>query len=137
MKTYKNDKNVISYNMETNVSYQGVDGKSYKINDTIQFGGGSIDNKSNNDYFDNSGIRKSVLLVRYVQLLKEWEQYQNNRKNINEVTNEYNEIFKEFKQYFANEMKEIGDNKLEREIKILDKFIEWKVKTEDDNQTQK
>ena len=39
------------------------------------------------------------------------------------VSDEYKEIFKEFKTYFESEMKEIGDDEMKQEVEILDLLI--------------
>ena len=99
------------------------------------------------DYFENSGIKKGVLLARYADLMKNWindERKQVEKPSVNShvgiivpfeedfklgrwerqsvqlyVSEQYRELFKEFKLYFENEMKEIGDNSLNKEVELL------------------
>ncbi|MBU7017178.1 MAG: VWA domain-containing protein [Theionarchaea archaeon] len=104
------------------------------------------------EFFENSGIRKGVLLVRYANLMKNW--INDERKSIQEgipvepsvntevgivicvqlgewerqsillrVSEGYRELFETFKEYFIREMREIGDETLEQELQILDKLI--------------
>ena len=106
------------------------------------------------EFFENSGIRKGVLLVRYANLMKNW--INDERKSIQEgtpvepsvntevgiviciqlgewerqsvllrVSEGYRKLFETFKEYFLQEMREIGDETLEQELQILDKLIAW------------
>ena len=51
-------------------------------------------------------------------ILGEWE-----RQSIPlQVSEEYQELFSEFRLYFENEMDEVGDNKLHQEVEILNKL---------------
>jgi Ca-activated chloride channel family protein len=104
---------------------------------------------TNPEYFDNSGIRKGVLLTRYAALMKNWmsedRQYavrtnswmpcvnedtgivlpvdypgQWERQSVNlTVSAGYNRLFEKFSTYFASEMKGIGDYDLGQEMDIL------------------
>ena len=105
------------------------------------------------DFFENSGIRKGVLLVRYATLMKNW--INDERRSIEEgiavepvvntevgiiicvlgewerqsvplqVSEGYRQLFEVFKEYFLQEMEEIGDETLEQELLILDKLINY------------
>ena len=106
------------------------------------------------EFFENSGIRKGVLLVRYANLIKNW--INDERKSIQEgtpvepsvntevgivicvqlgewerqsvhlrVSEGYIQLFETFKEYFLQEMREIGDETLEQELQILDTLIAW------------
>ena len=104
---------------------------------------------TNPEYFDNSGIRKGVLLTRYAALMKNWileeRQYasrsdswipcvgsddgivlpveypgQWERQSVSlTVSPGYNRLFHEFAGYFAAEMNIIGDYDLGQELDIL------------------
>jgi len=102
------------------------------------------------EYFDNSGIRKGILLTRYAALMKNWliDEYQYARysspwePSIHEntgitippdsgfsqwerqslplvVSEAYKRIFRDFAEYFTDEMFAIGDYSLDQEIDIL------------------
>ena len=101
------------------------------------------------EFFENSGIRKGILLSRYAALLKNWitdeRQYYRDGDNwhpcINEdtgikipqenrgqwerqsltvrVSEPWSRIFRDFSHYFQNEIEAIGDNQLEQEIDVL------------------
>ena len=101
------------------------------------------------EYFDNSGIRKGILLARYASLLKNWMiderqhvQYGSSwnpmigddtgivmtADNISQwerqslplmVSGPYSQIFRNFSRYFANEMYAINDSTLNQELSIL------------------
>ena len=111
--------------MEIKSVYKDIDGKEYKLENNVMFGGGeeNLNLKNDEEYYDNSGIRKSLLLVRYVQLLKLWMKHQKKQKEKNKVTQEYKQIIKQFIEWFQNEMKIIGDKTLEKELKILNQLI--------------
>jgi Ca-activated chloride channel family protein len=103
------------------------------------------------EYFDNSGIRKGILLTRYAALMKNWliDEYQYAHysrpwePSIREdtgitipietnfsqwerqslplrVTEQYKYIFRNFLEYFEDEMNAIRDYTLEQELEILD-----------------
>jgi len=69
------------------------------------------------EYFANLGVRKGILLVRYVKLIQDWIQNENQEK--------YKKMFKAFKEYFEKEMKFIRDKSLKQEVKILNSLINW------------
>lgn len=125
LKNDVNGKKNASYNMEIKSVYKDIDGKEYKLENNVMFGGGeeNLNLKNDEEYYDNSGIRKSLLLVRYVQLLKLWMKHQKKQKEKNKVTQEYKQIIKQFIEWFQNEMKIIGDKTLEKELKILNQLI--------------
>lgn len=108
------------------------------------------------EYFDNTGIRKGVLLSRYASLMKTWidderdgiyyETYNPHKyydygimipeekdydslhqwervSMMLQVSEEYELVFKDFKDYFESEIKEIGDETLTKEVEILDKLL--------------
>ncbi|RPI16861.1 MAG: VWA domain-containing protein [Ignavibacteriae bacterium] len=107
------------------------------------------------DYFDNTGVRKAILLARYADLMKSWlgneKSITNNeyvRKNDNAfilnngkvimlnkwerlsqnlfVPGEYKELFGSFEKYYISESYSIGDTTLNKEAKVLDKLINTK-----------
>ena len=125
LKNDVNGKKDASYNMEIKSRYKDSDNKPYKLENNVMFGGGeeNLNLKKSEEYFDNSGIRKSILLIRYVQILKIWMNYQKNQSDKNTVTSEFKDIFKEFIVYFNKEMELIGDKTLDKELKILDQLI--------------
>ncbi|MBM4446294.1 MAG: VWA domain-containing protein [Chloroflexi bacterium] len=105
------------------------------------------------EYFENSGIRKGILLARYADLMKDWliderehahwsrpwEPMVNPERGIVVppsplgnwerqslplmVSREYRALFQEFSDYFADEMDEIGDTTLEQELDIIESLI--------------
>lgn len=107
------------------------------------------------DFFENNGIRKGILLVRYTNLIKNW--INDERESILEgspvepsvnaedgivicerelgewerqsvplhVSEDYRKLFETFRGYFVQEMEEIGDETLEQELEILDKLINY------------
>ena len=57
----------INGKIELEVSYKDRNGKEYKNTQTINF-----DKNKNEEYYDNSGIRKAIVLTRYANILKNW-----------------------------------------------------------------
>ncbi|MGD0352767.1 MAG: VWA domain-containing protein [Dehalococcoidia bacterium] len=116
-----------------------VDGSETKINLTDE----------RPEYFENSGIRKGVLLARYADLVQNWliderEHASWSRPWEPRVTTEdgicvppsqlgqwertslpltvsspYRSLFRDFSVYFSNEINEIGDNTMLQELQIL------------------
>merc|ERR1712048_907341 len=124
LKNDVNGKQNASYNMQIQSTYKDVDRKDYKLQNNVLFGGGeeNMNLKKEEEYYDNSGIRKAILLVRYVHFLKVWMEYQKKQDDKNKVPEEFKAIVKQFIAYFENEMKEIGDETLAKELKILNKL---------------
>jgi Ca-activated chloride channel family protein len=58
------------------VTYKDRNGKNYKNTQTINF-----DENKTEEFYDNSGIRKAIVLTRYVNLLKNWILYERSGKN--------------------------------------------------------
>eukprot|EP01084_Bolivina_argentea_P216020 366935_1 len=77
--------------------------------------------------FDNNGIRKAVLLTQYVNIIKEWIDVQSNaiinEKPMNPIA-EYKDKLTRFLLHFKNEIKQIGDETLQKEVEILEKLVE-------------
>ena len=53
--------------VELEVSYKDRNGKAYRNSQTVNF-----DKNTNEEFYDNSGIRKAIVLTRYVNILKSW-----------------------------------------------------------------
>jgi len=105
------------------------------------------------EYFDNSGIRKGILLSRYAALLKNWMIDEREHMHFSQpwnprvreetgiiippenagqwertslpltVSPSYTRIFQNFSQYFDDEMWAIGDESMEQELDILNKLV--------------
>ena len=106
------------------------------------------------EYFDNSGIRKGILLARYADLMKDWLIDERDHAHwsapwepmVNEecgivvaplgnwerqslpllVSRQYQSLFEEFGDYFAYEMYEIGDSTLEQELDTIESLIGYR-----------
>ena len=59
----------INEDITLNVSYKDRDGKEYQNSQTVSF-------TNNQEYYDNTGIRKAILLTRYANTLKDWILYE-------------------------------------------------------------
>lgn len=62
--------NSTSGDLTLNVSYKNREGKAFSNSQTVTF------NTSSDEYYENNGIRKAILLVRYANLLKNWILYE-------------------------------------------------------------
>jgi Ca-activated chloride channel family protein len=139
-----------SGSIRLNVSYEDRAGK--EDSSTAKF---YLDDKRP-EYFENSGIRKGILLARYADLMKDWliderehapwsrpwEPIVNPEYGIIVppsplgewerqslplmVSRQYRSLFQEFSDYFADEMDEIGDTTLDQELDILDSLIGYR-----------
>lgn len=67
--------------IKLNVSYEDRDGNRYENSDKVQF-----DNQ--NEFYENTGIRKSIALVRYANALKNWILYERSNKDTRFYINE-------------------------------------------------
>ena len=90
------------------LKYDDLSGIVQKTQDTLQF-------DKENSYLD-LGIRKSILLVYYSELVKEllYFHQKDEKPNIN-----YKEKFSKFIEFFQNEMIAIGDSSLDAELDVL------------------
>jgi Ca-activated chloride channel family protein len=132
-------------NMRLAVSYQDRNG--VKDSDIAQ-----VDMAEENaDFYQNSGIRKAVLLTRYADLLKNWiidertaadkgwkivpsvtmangivipiELGEWERQSLPLTVSEpYPELFGKFSDYFQSEAQVLGDSTLQQEVAILEKL---------------
>jgi Ca-activated chloride channel family protein len=124
---------------------------TYEDRNGVQDGSTAVINLESTqpEYFDNNGIRKGVLLVRYASLLKNWmidershSQYstgwnplvrndsgivappettsQWERTSLPlRVSSQYTTLFRNFAGYFKSEMDAIGDPSLGQELSII------------------
>lgn len=110
--------------------------------------------EAESDYFANDSIRKAVLLARYAGLLKNWLIDEREHLDWSDswyprvdeedgivippelgtwerqslplvVSQPYEDIFRYFSDYFADEMYAIGDRNLEQELDVLDTLIRY------------
>jgi Ca-activated chloride channel family protein len=105
------------------------------------------------EFFENSGIRKGVLLSRYADLLKNWMIDEREHVHLSRpweprvnheigiivppitmgrwerqslplvVSKPYQELFSAFRDYFKQEMSNLGDDALNQELQMLDELV--------------
>ena len=63
--------------IELQVTYKDRNGKEYENSQVINF-----DKSKNEEFYDNSGIRKAIVLTRYVNVLKNWILYERTENEI-------------------------------------------------------
>lgn len=73
LKLKKKD-NEINGNIKLNVSYTDRNEKKYSNSQQVKF-------EDDNEFYNNTGIRKAILLVRYVNSLKNWILYERSDKD--------------------------------------------------------
>jgi len=107
------------------VSYEDRQGQLFMHEDEI------VLEEKDPDFFQNSGIRKGILLVRYATLMKKWITYQRSivdspyvgpweRKSLAlRVSEEFKHLFSEFSEYFNLEMIALDDETLQQELDVL------------------
>jgi Ca-activated chloride channel family protein len=106
------------------------------------------------EFFENSGIRKGILLSRYADLLKNWMIDEREHAHFSSpwepsvddergivvppitlgqwerqslplvVSEPYRQLFQEFRVYFEQEMNDLNDDALNQELEILDELTE-------------
>ena len=77
-------KNSGSENITLNVSYKDREGNEYKNSQIVEFKVNQIqvlDINQSLEYYDNTGIRKAILLTRYANALKNWTLYERSEKD--------------------------------------------------------
>ncbi|MBU1108483.1 MAG: VWA domain-containing protein [Candidatus Riflebacteria bacterium] len=119
-------------NMVLEVRYVDRAGKKYVHEQKIVFAPPVA------DYYANNGIRKAVVLSNYTRLLQKWAS-ENNASDEKEATQNRHswersskpltvsvdeaEAFIKMKNYLTNEIKELEDLSMNKEIAILDKIL--------------
>ncbi len=129
------------------VTYEDRDGRRDTSESSI------VLEKEQPEYFENSGIRKGVLLARYGALMQNWLIDENSniafsrpwQPSIHEdegitipnpyvsrwerqslpltVSAPYRDLFKKFVQYFSDEMYRVNDDSLQQEVDILNNLV--------------
>eukprot|EP01084_Bolivina_argentea_P266222 451481_1 len=128
----RNDKVSDKMNVEVCVTFENRNGQQFKnsqfvtfdppqlmsINDMIDSDEDDMDNNENENFYDNLGIRKGILLCKYVELFHCWISAATG--NGSEYKNKY---FPAFLKHFEKEKKKCKDDDLQKEIEILKKLI--------------
>ncbi|KAJ5073298.1 inter-alpha-trypsin inhibitor heavy chain family member [Anaeramoeba ignava] len=71
-------------------------------------------NQDQDEFYQDSSIRKAILLIRYVKFIKNFERNEENKQKANKLI-----------QLFKSEIPIIGDKKLQREVEILEEIIKF------------
>ena len=64
-------------NIKLTVSYKDRNGESHSNSQNVKFG----NNISKDEYYENNGIRKAILLTRYANLMKNWILYERSEED--------------------------------------------------------
>ena len=105
-----------SISIDIEVKYEDRNGIKYENKQSVCLDNNDNENDSN-EYYDNIGIRKGILLCKYVELIRNWIDNKNSTNN-----------FKSFLKHFKNEMNIINDAELDKELVILNILSKWKPK---------
>merc|ERR1711902_277538 len=131
IKLKKCDNNDDNINVEIVVSFEDINGRKYEnkqfvtfeppklyaMNDMIDFNENEDENDNEKvNFYDNLGIRKGILLCKYVELVRNWIQSKNKNKY-------QTEAFPKFLKHFMYEMKKCKDDQLQKEAKIIEQII--------------
>lgn len=110
------------------VSYKDRSGKEHKNEQEVVF------KVSDKDYYDNTGIRKAIVLTRYANLMKEWILFERSEKNdfvITEETGIKDCVYSKEEIYRIlgeNERTSVKLNVSEKYVDIMSKFKEYMKK---------
>ncbi len=137
--------------LKLRTSYEDRNGKPGSDETIIKL----AEDENEPEFFENTGIRKGILLSRYANLIKNWviDERRINEKPVEHlvtpekgiiipkpethlgkwerqssplrVSNHYKELFKEFSIYFEKEMNAIGDDTLSRELEVLNNLSNY------------
>ena len=114
------------------VNYEMNDGYPCKAESKVAFEGAEA------EYYENTGIRKGILLARYAELMQQWirsernaggEMYSRHREvweneSVKLVaSNENRKLLQTFKSHMISEIQQINDLTLNREITLIDRIL--------------
>jgi len=114
------------------VNYEMNDGYPCKAETKVAFEGAEV------EYYENTGIRKGVLLARYAELMQNWisseryaggEMYSRHRnvwenESVKLVASDENRaLLQTFKNHMISEIQQINDQALNREITLIDRIL--------------
>jgi Ca-activated chloride channel family protein len=133
-----------SANIKLTLVYEERDGK--KVRNTTEFDieqrVAQLDSSSGNNVYENNGIRKAILLVKYVNIMHQIIDSVEHKNTLNN-SDGYNNIYDhndidgnsglkitklmrndlvEFISYFKKEINNINDSALNKELDVLDQF---------------
>ncbi|WP_440988423.1 vWA domain-containing protein [Haloarchaeobius baliensis] len=135
-----------SGSLQLRASWENREGETGETTATVAFPDGGP------EQFGNTGVRKAVLLTRYADLCRNWAvamrqddgeppadgiapaEYDDlgrweRRSTDLTVSPEYADRFASFAEYFRDEMADIGDESLERELAVLERLADASVTT--------
>eukprot|EP01083_Nonionella_stella_P086944 241717_1 len=127
-------------NVEIEVSYEDRNGKRYKNEQMValvsppqqhNYKNDMIETDDNDDdahnFYDNLGIRKGILLCKYVELITAWIENRSVSDNQLMINTKYKKLFIAFEKHFKKEMKMCGDEALQKEVDLMQILINLAV----------
>eukprot|EP00485_Elphidium_margaritaceum_P014457 CAMPEP_0202728062 /NCGR_PEP_ID=MMETSP1385-20130828/185435_1 /ASSEMBLY_ACC=CAM_ASM_000861 /TAXON_ID=933848 /ORGANISM="Elphidium margaritaceum" /LENGTH=792 /DNA_ID=CAMNT_0049394307 /DNA_START=1086 /DNA_END=3464 /DNA_ORIENTATION=+ len=90
--------------------------------------GGGTDMIEASNFYDNSGIRKGILLCKYAEIMKQWIAHERSVNNIQTggaltVSDKFQNIIKKFMSHFEQEMKAVNDDELMKELNLMKRMV--------------
>merc|ERR1712024_391212 len=140
-KLKKNNNSDDNVNVELEVNFKDRNGRKYKNIQNVSFNPPKEKLESNDmiesddkepeemniNFYDNTGIRKAILLCKYVEIIKKWIEIDGNKSYYSssslKMSDEHKQIFIDFMEYFKKEMNECKDDTLKKEVDIMNKLI--------------
>merc|ERR1719411_1556751 len=131
IKLKKNNNSDDNVNVELEVNFEDRNGKKYKNIQNVTFNAPKEDIENNDmietdekeseemniNFYDNTGIRKAILLCKYVEIIKKWIEIDGNKSSSSslKMSDEHKQIFNNFMEYFKKEMNECKEDTLKKE----------------------
>jgi Ca-activated chloride channel family protein len=118
--------------LKLTVNYEMHDGYVCHSEKNVAFEGAET------EYYENSGIRKGILLARYAEVMQHWieseryagcamyERYRETWENeaVKLVASDENRaLLRNFKKHLVEEISQIKDQQLNREVTLIDKIL--------------
>jgi len=119
----------VAKSLKLKVSYETRDGVKDSSEEIVEF-------SKSEEYYDNTGIRKGILLSRYVNLIKNWTEYERDKNDrflvtvftgifdypVDVVEKDYNDDYYYYSYYSENERVSVPLNVSEQYKEIFNKF---------------
>ena len=101
--------------IELNNKLLEIDDNSFSVKIEMSF-----EDNDDNDYFDNTQIRKAILLSRYIKIIKQRIEDDPKISDSNSIeSTKWKSKLKKFIQYFQNEMIKCNDETLKNELTVF------------------
>merc|ERR550525_881852 len=112
---------------EVELKYEGRDGKNLDMEWRMELGKIKEGQEDEHGYFDHQDVRKRIALIKWTELLSEWaaKDRKDDGSSHLDVSPEYRQKFQKFMTWFEAQRKAIGDDKMLREVEIMQSLIDF------------